>query len=59
MKKLKAELDLSYKQKIQIMMPRNCQLVRMRLLSKKNAKLMGSIASKVIHNQNSQLLKNE
>ena len=48
MKKLKAELDLSYKQKIQIMMPRNCQLVRMKLLSKKSAKLMGRLAKQVI-----------
>ena len=35
MKKLKGELDRIYNKNIRIMMPRNCQLVRMKLLSKK------------------------
>jgi hypothetical protein len=51
MKKLKGDLDLSYKQKIQIMMPRNCQLVRMKLLGKKNAKLLGALAKSVVLKQ--------
>lgn len=32
------------------MMPRNCQLVRMKLLSKKTAKILGRLAKEVIQN---------
>lgn len=33
------------------MMPRNCQLVRMKLLSKKSAKVLGTLAKQVIEKQ--------
>ena len=33
------------------MMPRNCQLVRMKLLSKKNVKVLGTLAKNVIEQQ--------
>jgi hypothetical protein len=48
MKKLKAELDLIYKQKLQIMMPRNCQMVKMKLVSKKKATILGKLAINII-----------
>jgi len=44
MKKLKAELNHIYRDKIQILTPRNCQMVRLKLVSKKNAKILGRLA---------------
>lgn len=41
MKKLKTELNLEFKEKLQILTPRNCQLVKLKLVSKKNAKILG------------------
>ena len=49
MKKLKGELNMIYKEKIQIMTPRNCQMVKLKLISKKNAKILGSLAKDVIN----------
>jgi cleavage and polyadenylation specificity factor subunit 3 len=49
MKKLRAELNHIYRDKIQIQTPRNCQLVKLKLLSKKNAKILGRLAKDIIH----------
>ena len=48
MKKLQDRLTSIYKERIQILTPRNCQLVRFNLVSKKSAKIIGSLAKKVI-----------
>ena len=48
MKKLKAELNLIYRERIQIMTPRNCQQVLLHLLSKKSAQLLGKLAKETI-----------
>jgi hypothetical protein len=48
MKKLKGELDKIYEGKIEIMTPRNCQTVKLKLISNKNAKILGSLAKDVI-----------
>lgn len=48
MKKLKGELSSKYHDKIQILTPRNCQLVKLKLVSKKSAKILGRLAKEVI-----------
>jgi hypothetical protein len=48
MKKLKMELNLIYREKIQILTPRNCQLVRLKLVSKKNATIVGKLAKEIL-----------
>ena len=48
MGKLKTELGLIYHEKIQILTPRNCQLVKLKLVSKKQAKILGRLAKEVI-----------
>ena len=48
MGKLRDRLNSIYKDKIQILTPRNCQLVRFNLVSKKSAKIIGNLAKKVI-----------
>ena len=52
MKKLKAELNHIYREKIQILTPRNCQMVKLKLVSKKNAKILGRLAQDVIRETN-------
>jgi len=52
MKKLKTELNLIYHEKIQILTPRNCQLVRIKLVSKKQAKILGRLAKEVVSTAN-------
>lgn len=49
MRKLKAELNLIYHEKIQILNPKNCQYVNLKLISKKTAKVLGQLAEKVVH----------
>ena len=56
MKKLKTKLNLEFKEKLQILTPRNCQLVKLKLVSKKNAKILGQLAKEVLHE--TQMLKN-
>ena len=46
-----------YKEKIQIMTPRNCQTVKLKLISNKNAKILGSLAKDVF--TETMLLKNQ
>ena len=48
MGKLRDRLLSIYKDKIQIMTPRNCQLVRFKLILKKSAKIIGNLAKIVI-----------
>ena len=48
MGKLRDRLQSIYKERIQILTPRNCQLVRFNLVSKKSAKIIGSLAKRVI-----------
>lgn len=48
MGKLRDRLASIYKEKIQILTPRNCQLVKFNLISKKSAKIIGNLAKKVI-----------
>ena len=52
MGKLRDELQGIYQNNIQIMTPRNCQLVRFKLDSKKAAKVIGNLAKKVIKQTN-------
>lgn len=46
-KKLKAELFQIYRDKIKILNPKNCQLLKLKLISKKNAKILGRLAIEV------------
>lgn len=48
MGKLKNALDASYKDKIQILTPKNCQQVRFNLVSKKTAKILGRLAKNIV-----------
>lgn len=48
MGKLKAALNQIYKDRIQILCPRNCQKVRFNLVSKKSAKIVGTLAKQII-----------
>lgn len=48
MGKLRDRLVSIYKEKIQILTPRNCQLVRFKLDSKKSAKIIGNLARKIV-----------
>lgn len=48
MGKLRDRLVSIYKEKIQILTPRNCQLVRFKLDSKKSAKIIGNLAKKIV-----------
>ena len=48
MKKLKNELGIEFRDKLQILTPRNCQLVKLKLVAKKNAKILGQLAKDVI-----------
>jgi len=48
MGKLRDRLLTIYKERIQILTPRNCQLVRFNLISKKSAKIIGKLAKKVL-----------
>lgn len=57
MKKLKNELNLIYHEKIQILTPRNCQLVKLKLVSKKNVKILGKLAMNVLNQ--SEVLKQQ
>lgn len=57
MKKLKNELNLIYHEKIQILTPRNCQLVKLKLVSKKNVKILGKLAKNVLNQ--SEVLKQQ
>ena len=47
MKKLKNELNIEFRDKLQILTPRNCQLVKLKLMSKKNAKILGQLAKEI------------
>jgi hypothetical protein len=49
MGKLKGALNQKFKDRIQIMCPRNCQKVRFNLILKKSAKILGSLAQQVIN----------
>ena len=49
MGKLRDRISSIYKERIQILTPRNCQLVRFNLISKKSAKIIGNLAKKVLH----------
>lgn len=57
MKKLKTELNQKFKEKLQILTPRNCQLVKLKLVSKKNAKILGQLAREVMLETN--ILRNQ
>ena len=48
MGKLRDRLQSIYTERMQIMTPRNCQLVRFNLISKKSAKIIGNLAKKVV-----------
>jgi cleavage and polyadenylation specificity factor subunit 3 len=48
MKKLKNELGVIFRNKLQILTPKNCQLVKLKLVAKKNAKILGQLAKDVI-----------
>ena len=48
MGKLKQALTQQYRNKIQILCPRNCQKVRFNLISKKSAKIVGQMAKQMI-----------
>ena len=50
MKKLKNELGILFRDKLQILTPKNCQLVKLKLVAKKNAKILGQLAKEVILN---------
>ena len=52
MRRLKGELNQIYREKIQIMNPRNCQLVRLKLESQKSAQILGRLAQEVITQTN-------
>ena len=48
MKNLKNSLNEKYAALMQILTPRNCQMVKFNLVSKKSAKIIGNLAKKVI-----------
>jgi cleavage and polyadenylation specificity factor subunit 3 len=41
MKKLQNDLQSRYKEKIKVLTPKNCQPVRLKLVTKKTAKIVG------------------
>ena len=48
MRRLIAELNAAYREKIKIYNPKNCQIVKFNLLAHKNAKILGSLAKDVL-----------
>lgn len=50
MKKLQNDLQARYKEKIKVLTPKNCQPVRLKLVTKKAAKIIGHLAKKTVVN---------
>lgn len=48
MKKLQNDLQARYKEKIKVLTPKNCQQVRLKLIAKKSAKIIGQLARKTM-----------
>jgi len=51
MKKLQNKLLSLYQDKIKVLTPKNCQPVRLKLVTKKSAKIIGKLAKRVIAEQ--------
>jgi len=57
MRKLQNELNLKYKEKVKVLTPKNCQSVKLMLLSKKTAKVIGKLAQNLTMYPSSQKME--
>ena len=50
MKKLQNDLQARYRDKIKVLTPKNCQPVRLKLVTKKSAKIIGNLPKQTVQN---------
>ena len=59
MKKLQNDLQARWKEKIKVLTPKNCQPVRLKLVTKKSAKIIGQLAKQTLNHLHKALTQGE